>query len=50
MLPCCKGDIKGCIFYHKEECKGEIYLGKLNNQEIIVCNKCHAMMKVLFKK
>jgi hypothetical protein len=44
MLPCCKGDIKDCIFYHKEECKGEIYLGKLNNQEIIVCNKCHAMI------
>jgi len=43
MLPCCKGDIKDCIFYHKEECKGEIYLGKLNNQEIVVCNKCHAM-------
>lgn len=43
MLPCCKGDIRDCIFYHKEECKGEIYLGKLYNQEIIVCNKCHAM-------
>ena len=42
-LPCCKGDIKDCVFYHKEECKGELYLGKLNNQEIIVCSKCHAM-------
>ena len=46
MLPCCKGDIKDCIFYHKEECRGEIYLGNLNNQEIIVCNKCHAMILI----
>ena len=42
-LPCCRGNLNNLIFYHKEECKGELYLGKLNDNEIIVCNKCHAI-------
>ena len=43
-LLCCNGEITDKTkFYHKKECKGELYKGYLNNKEIVVCEKCHAL-------
>jgi len=42
-LLCCKANPKELLFFHKEECKGQLYEGYYNNKEIIVCSKCHAM-------
>ena len=43
-LPCnCEKDMTKLTFYHKEECKGELYKGTLIDKEIIVCSKCHAI-------
>jgi hypothetical protein len=43
-LPCgCEKDISKLTFFHKEECKGEVYKGILIDKEIIVCSKCHAI-------
>ena len=43
-LPCgCEKDISKLTFFHKEECKGEVYKGLLIDKEIIVCSKCHAI-------
>ena len=42
-IPCCKVESKKLIFFHKEDCKGELYKGMLYNHKIIVCSKCHAM-------
>ena len=42
-IPCCKANPKELIFYHKNECKGELYEGNFNNKNIIVCSKCHAV-------
>ena len=36
----CNYDIKSMKFFHKLSCKGDIYLGEMNRQQIIVCNKC----------
>ena len=42
-LPCCRKNPEDMNFYHKEECKGVLYMGVLLDREIIVCSKCHAM-------
>ena len=42
-LPCCKVNPEELVFYHKDECKGELYRGNLNRKEIVVCSKCRAM-------
>ena len=43
-LLCCHGEINNkTIFYHKKECKGELYTYYLNNKEIVVCQKCRAL-------
>ena len=43
-LPCCNGEINDkLIFYHKKECKGLLYKSFLNNKEIVICEKCHAL-------
>ena len=42
-LPCCKQNPETLTFFHKEECKGVLFLGELINREIVVCSKCHAM-------
>ena len=43
-LPCqCTKNISKLIFYHKDECKGELYNGILIDRAILVCNKCHAI-------
>ena len=36
----CNIDLKNIKFFHKVKCKGEIFLGEMNKQKIIVCNKC----------
>ena len=42
-LPCCNYNVKELNFFHKEDCNGQLYKGKLSEKDIIVCNKCHAM-------
>lgn len=43
-LPCCGDEVlnnaKKVIFFHKPECKGEIYKAKIGKKEVIVCGKC----------
>ena len=41
-LPCCKLNIYFTNFYHKNDCKGTLYFGELNNKIIVVCEKCKA--------
>ena len=42
-INCCKANPKELLFYHRDDCKGELFEGIYNNKEIIVCSKCHAM-------
>ena len=43
-LPCgCEKDISKLTFYHKDQCRGELYQGLLIDKEIIVCSKCHSI-------
>ena len=39
----CGGDVSKAIFYHKKDCNGELLMSKINNQEVVVCSKCHGM-------
>ena len=39
----CNEDIKYLKFYHKNSCKGDIYIGEMNKQKIIVCAKCDSI-------
>ncbi len=41
-LPCCKLNIYFTNFYHKNDCKGTLYFGELNNKIIVVCERCKA--------
>ena len=43
-IPCCGLNIEdSTIFYHNINCKGILYLGKYNDDLIIVCEKCLAI-------
>ena len=42
-VPCCKINVFFTSFYHKNACKGILYVGELNNSLIIVCDICHAI-------
>ena len=42
-MPCCKLNVFFTNFYHKNSCKGVLYVGELNGSLIIVCDKCHAI-------
>ena len=44
-IPCCGNvdNINSYDFYHKKECKGLLFLGTLNNKNIVVCEKCKAI-------
>ena len=42
-IPCCKLNVFFTNFYHKNQCKGVLYVGELNGSLIIVCEKCHAI-------
>ena len=39
----CRSDISKATFNHKKDCDGILLMSKLNNKEVIVCNKCHGM-------
>ncbi len=41
-LPCCKLNIFFTNFYHKSDCKGTLYFGELNDNMIVVCDRCKA--------
>ena len=40
---CCKLNVFFTEFYHKKTCKGILYEGELNDNMIIVCEKCQAI-------
>ena len=42
-MPCCRLNVFFTSFYHKNSCRGILYVGELNNSMIIVCDKCHAI-------
>jgi hypothetical protein len=42
-VPCCKVNVFFTEFHHKKKCPGILYSGELNNDMIIVCEKCHAI-------
>ena len=42
-IPCCKLNVFFTDFYHKNLCRGILYVGELNDSLIIVCDKCHAI-------
>ena len=45
-VKCCnikENEIKDYKFYHKKECLGILFLGKLNGKKIVVCSKCHML-------
>ena len=43
-LPChCTKNLSKLVFYHKDECQGELYKGMLIDRPILVCNKCKAI-------
>ena len=39
----CKIDFKKIDFFHKNSCKGKLYLGELNDKKIVVCEKCESL-------
>ena len=42
-MPCCKLNVFFTEFFHKKACRGILYEGELNDNMIIVCEKCHAI-------
>ena len=42
-VSCCKLDIKQTKFFHKKDCSGLLYEGKLDDQIIVVCENCKSM-------
>ena len=43
-IPCCDLIIENStIFFHNINCKGVLYLGKINEDLIIVCESCHSI-------
>ena len=42
-VPCCNINVFFTEFHHKKRCPGSLYFGELNNDAIIVCDKCHAI-------
>ena len=47
LMCCLKNDkdinIDEIKFYHNKFCKGEIYKGNINGNDIVICGKCHAV-------
>jgi len=39
----CKIDINKTKFFHKSICKGELFLGEINSQKVVVCGKCDTL-------
>ena len=42
-MPCCKLNVFFTEFFHKKTCKGILYEGELNDNMIVVCDKCQAI-------
>ena len=44
ILACCKSlELNDLTFYHKKECRGELYFWLLNQKLIVICEKCKAL-------
>ena len=39
----CNLDIKNTRFFHKAACRGELYIGEVNSQKVVVCGKCDTL-------
>ena len=39
----CNWDMNLIKFYHKRSCKGEVYLGEINKEKIVVCSNCESI-------
>ena len=39
----CNYEIKKYDFFHKNSCKGKLYIGELNDNKIVVCEKCESL-------
>ena len=39
----CNINIDNTRFFHKAACKGELYLGEINAQKVVVCGKCDTL-------
>ena len=39
----CNIDMNCYRFFHKSICKGELYLGEINSQKVVVCAKCDTL-------
>ncbi len=39
----CKIEFKNLDFFHKNSCKGKLFLGKLNDKKVVVCDKCESL-------
>jgi hypothetical protein len=42
-VPCCKVQTYSAIFFHKAECRGELYQGEYDKKTIVVCSMCKTM-------
>ena len=42
-MPCCKLNVFFTDFYHKKTCDGILYESELDDNKIIVCEKCKAI-------
>jgi hypothetical protein len=42
---CCVDDKKTC-FYHKNSCKGDLYLSEMNRKSVLVCSKCKSIISL----
>ena len=43
MICKCNLNVNSTIFFHKSACKGELYLGEINSQKVVVCGKCDTL-------
>jgi hypothetical protein len=39
----CNSDINKIKFIHRKICRGELFLGELNNKKVVVCSKCDSL-------
>jgi hypothetical protein len=42
-LICCNKNPNELDFYHKEDCRGQLFKGFLYNKEVVVCSRCHSL-------
>ena len=43
IVPCCFLNVLNTLFFHKENCKGILIEGEVDNKVIIICEKCNAI-------